>query len=223
MQMGFEVTTGIIPAAGKGSRWGGYLKCLLPCGDGDWLINRTIRAMIQGGADRCVIVCNHETIGPIAAHLTGKFDLPIYYAIQRGGRGIWGAIAEALPLCDGRVLFAMPDTYIPLDVFERMSGAPFELGLFKTRTPERFGVLRGDQIVNKCNTFGAGEFDAWGVLGWSDAVTRYWMQYDDKIGMETYTQALNLAIDAFGFQSVEMPYYYDMATFDDYRRFLRAS
>lgn len=212
--------TGIIPAAGKGSRWGGFLKCMLPCGEGDWLINRQVRAMENGGAERIVIVCNTENISPIASHMAGKHGVPVYYAIQQGGRDIWGAIAEALPLVSNYAFFGMPDTYAPVDVFSKMSGADFEMGLFKTRRPERFGVLRSDRIVNKCNTFSVGTFDAWGVLGWSIDVTRFWMDYDKNVGIETYTQAFNLAIERFGFQSVAIAYYHDMADWQNYRDFV---
>ena len=34
----------IVPAGGLGSRWGGYPKFLLPCGDREWMLDHVIRS-----------------------------------------------------------------------------------------------------------------------------------------------------------------------------------
>ena len=212
--------TGIIPCAGKGSRWGEFIKPLLPCGEGKWMINRTVKAMTDGGAERIAIVCNSTNIGTIAHHMRGKHKTPIYYAVQTDERDIWGAIAAALPLVrNSHAFFGMPDTYYPENVFERFVMNDFELGVFETDKPDRFGVIANGMIVNKSSAWMVGEYTAWGTLAWSPHVTRFWEDYDDRLEIESYTHGLNLAIDTFGFSITEMDYYKDMSNWDDYREF----
>lgn len=203
---------GIIPAAGKGSRWGGYNKELLPVSPGCWLINYTVDAMLRGGADALLVVTNETKLPALVAHLKG---VPVYYALQRGNRDIWSAIEEGLDLPADYYLFGMPDTLYPADVFERMNGA-FSMGLFETTTPERFGVLHGGHVVNKQRLDGD-VFKAWGVLGWSRSTAELWRDRQP----ETYTEAINMALeDVRDTQYIDMATYHDMATFKDYHDYL---
>ena len=212
--------TGIIPCAGKGSRWGDFLKPLLPVDDGEWLINRTVRAMHSGGAERIVIVANEANIGTLANHMHGKHDLPLLFMRQTHSRDIWGAILTALPLCkNSHAYFAMPDTYYPANVFDRFLLDDFEIGVFATKIPERYGVIIDHLIINKSKTL-KGIQQAWGVLSWSQAVTLNWLDFEQRLGIETYTQAFNHAIETFGYGVVDMEYYHDMATWSDYKEFV---
>lgn len=204
---------GIVPAAGKASRWGGSFKELLPCGQGQHLIDRTITAMRLGGADNVLVITNPEKISAHATHLAHREQ--VYFGLQQETTDIWGAIQASFPLAGDYNLFAMPDTYYPANAFEGQTfSQPFYLGVFDTPTPERFGVLVDKKVVNKRAP--AGEYKAWGLLVWSQEVVDYWR----GLYIANYTQAINLAIKEFGLHTFLIPYYYDMATWEDYQKFL---
>ena len=75
-------------------------------------------------------------------------------------------------------------------------------------------MLRDRQIVNK----EPGEPGmAWGVLAWSRAVVEYW----HKLDIQTYTEAINLAIGHFGLKTWELEWYYDNASLMDYMEYIR--
>jgi len=206
---------GIIPAAGKANRFGGVLKEMLPVYDGVTLIRRTLTALHNGGCDACVLITNREKLQAHAQHLE---DWQVYYAVQFGGRDIWSAIVETLPIHGKVNLFAMPDTYYPADIFTDFMTGDFTMGAFETTAPERFGVILENGIVNK-QEMPAGTYQAWGVLGWTDKVAKLWIDHIDHI--ETYTQALNMAIAEFGYHVKPMEYYYDLAAWSDYQQFIR--
>lgn len=209
---------GVLPAAGQGSRWGGYYKELLPCGDGDWLIDHIIDTMTYGGADEILVVTNTEKISTHATHLRSKFFLPLTYIIQQGKNDIYSAIDTTLPLAKDLNYFAMPDTYIDHNTFKSdFSYADFYLGVFTTDMPERFGVVVDGQVINKSDELEKGKlYDAWGVLVWTKDVAEFWL----NVQPENYTDAINKAIEVFTWDIFPMSYYYDMATWNDYRRFL---
>lgn len=209
---------GVIPAGGKGERWGGYLKEMLPINRGDWFIDHSIKAMTYyGDADAILIITNPVKVGSLANHLTGKHGVPIYYAVEDKGLDIWGGIEECFAYPADRYLFAMPDTYYPLSAFLYLPEGDFLMGTFKTNKPERFGVISNGHVVNK-KAQPPGEYKAWGTLVWSAACVELWRERKPA----TYTEAINMALDLYGIMSYEMDYYFDMATFEDYREFLRA-
>jgi len=208
-------TLGIIPAAGQSVRFGGVLKEMLPISDGVTLIKRTLTALHNGGCDTCLIVTNRDKLPAHAQHLK---DWAAIYSIQRGRKNIWSAVAESLPIHGKVNLFAMPDTYYPADAFTNILEGDFALGVFETSTPERFGVLKDGKIVDK-QVLPAGKYQAWGVLGWSDSVARYWISCFDEIN--SFDQAISMAMDKFGYTVKTMEYYRDLAGWSDYHEFMR--
>lgn len=208
---------GVIPAAGKGSRWGGYYKELLPVGNKKWMIDKTITTMFLGGAEDILVVSNKEKIHTHVQHLEKYGFHRLWYTIQREDKDIYGAIYESLSLAGEYNLFAMPDTFIPDNTFVREFTKDFYLGIFKTDKPERFGVLTdsGD-VVNKDASL-KGVHDAWGTIVWSKEVAEFWKNLD----IDTYTTAINLAISTFGLNTFQMDYYFDLATWGDYASLLR--
>jgi dTDP-glucose pyrophosphorylase len=215
--------TGIIPAAGSGSRWGGFYKEFLPVGNGEWLINRNINAMKLGGADKIVVISSPEKISAHVSHITPKHD-DISYVIQKGEKDIYSAIESALFLSGDWNLFAMPDTYYPLDIFSRVfkmypmsikHDYDFILGLFPTTNPERFGILKDGEIINK-QELPPSLYNAWGTIVWSRRVAEFWKRTTPK----SYTFAFNNAMKTFRWNIAVMDYYYDMATWEDYREFI---
>ena len=109
---------GVIPAGGKGKRWGGYLKEMLPVGNGTWMLDRTIEAMnYYGGANAILITTSKEKVGPLSNHLTDKHSIPIYYVVEDEGMDIWGGIVPCFDFPADRYMFAMPDTVYPRGIF----------------------------------------------------------------------------------------------------------
>jgi len=214
---------GIVPVAGEGSRWGGYFKELLPCGNREWLLDRTIKSMKCGGAQK---ICVITSISKITTHIShiGEKNEGIFYVIQRGKNDIWSAIAESLPFAEDLNLFAMPDTYFPILTFDRSfvihkNGklVDFHIGTLETKNPERFGVIIDGKIVNKSKDLPRGRiYSAWGTLVWTRKVAEFWLENSPQ----SYTDAINSAMDKFNWKSYRMEYYYDMAEWKDYRRFI---
>lgn len=204
--MGYKV--GIIPAAGRASRFGGTLKELLPAKDGRSFLRHAVNRL---PVDLVVIVTNPDKvlshmaeIGPDAA-----------YILQRGTNDIWSAIETALQVRAERYYFTMPDTYLPPDIFAKPHDADFVLGTFATKTPERFGVLIGDMVINKQHDLPT-PARAWGVLEWSERVVDFWRSSKPQ----EYTQAINAAMREFGYQTFPITYYHDNASMRDYFNFL---
>ena len=204
-------TLGIIPAAGNASRFNRTPKELLPVGDGLSLLMRTV-SMMRFYADDVVIITKPSK-API--HMIDVGAKAIYLP-QEGDNDIFSAIMTAVRIPAERYLFAMPDTFIPPAAFSNMPSSMFSLGLFDTDKPERFGVLQDKRIANKKRDIEP-PCMAWGVLSWTQEVVEHWR----KVEPENYTHAINCAMAQFGFATWKLDYYYDMATFDDYSKFIR--
>jgi len=207
---------GIIPAAGRATRWGGIYKELLPVKNGTCLLDHTLNAFRMADADACLLVTSKDKLLAHAGHLSNWL---VYYTIQTGEQDAWSAIAESLPLRARWNMYAMPDTYYPADIFTKMPMVDFCIGYFETDIPDRFGILTECGIVDKMTIHDTQK--AWGVLGWSSAVVDLWMRNINAI--RTHTQAFNMAIDEFGYELVKMDYYHDMASFADYEGFIRGT
>ena len=209
---------GVIPAAGKASRWGGVWKELLPCSRNETFIDRVIRSLMIGGeCERVLVVTNYEKMFTHIMRL--KHYHNITFAKQEGERDAWSAIMTSFPYSEDLNLYAMPDTFYPVNAFNRDYKSDFTMGYFRTRNARRFGIICEDDnpyIVDKPNM--KGEQFAWGLVIWSKRVVEFWQ--DNVLDIETHTQAFNMAIDKFGLDMFEIPYYSDMATFDDYKEFI---
>jgi len=204
---------GIIPAAGKGSRWGGFAKELLPIGEKEWLLERTIKTL---DCDANLIITSPEKI---SQHIMATQHLPynIAFSLQKHEQDIWGAIKTSFPYSYEYNLFSMPDTIIPsVNAFPEVLTNPFYLGVFETKIPERFGVLLDRQVVNKVK-LEQGTYRAWGTLIWSKEVVDYWK----SVKIDNYTDAINLAIQKFGLETFPLRYYYDLANWEEYSNYVK--
>jgi hypothetical protein len=197
---------GIIPAGGKASRFGGVLKELLPCGE-ETLLARATRVMDKGAAEHVVLLTSPDRA---TVHVSATRSLLI-----ASDATLFKSIINAIELQAHWYLFAMPDTYIPIDTFYRKMTSDFMLGVFRTDRPERFGVVNADgRIEDKPQHLAGTNQLAWGALAWSSKVADFWRR--NSTAFETHTQAFNMAIEKFGCQAWRMDYYYDMASWADY-------
>lgn len=208
---------GIIPAAGRGKRFGGALKELLPVSNEDTLLSRTLKFLEDIPVDNTVLITNGYKWAAHAQTVTGH---NVTLVEQKSHNcDAWGAIVETLPLAGDMNYYLMPDTYIPArSYFDEFPEGDFVMGLFTTVAPERFGVLIDGEIRDKDESLKGIYRMAWGMLIWSGAVAKFWEQNLDKIA--SHTQAFNMAIKEFGYNTFRLPFYYDVSCFEDYKRLL---
>ena len=200
---------GIIPAAGKATRFGGVLKELLPVPGGGTALGRAAESL---PVDQVVVVTNHAKILDHSRMVPGA----IFVIQEDTSQDIWGAMLAGMRIDADEYYFVMPDTVFPIDgVFQLRHD--FMMGIFATDTPERFGCIVDGRVINKSREVRK-PATAWGVLSWSSAVKYYWY----TAFVETYTDAINKAMMKFGYDEYELDYYYDLASFGDYKEFLHA-
>ncbi len=85
---------GIVPSAGQGSRFAasapGAQPKLLALIDGEPMVRRTVTSLIEGGADRCVVVVSAENEAGVQAVLN---DLPVTVTVNPDpARGMFSSI-----------------------------------------------------------------------------------------------------------------------------------
>lgn len=206
---------GVVPAGGKAERFNGYFKEMLPIQNGTVLLDRAIESLRIGGADVILVLTTPGKIALHAQHLGPGVDYRI-----RDSENLWETLGAIFSYGADRILYAQPDTFYPVDIFSRpwMKGGSLSFGCFKTRSPERFGVLLADSIVDK-EPLPAGEYTAWGVISWSRSISDFFKEG----GFSTQAEALNKAFQRYGATTVPMEYYYDMANWDHYLEFLSRS
>lgn len=204
---------GVIPAAGKADRWGGYPKELLPISNDRTFMSRAVDSLLMCGCDLVMVVTNPAKIHLHAYHLRDWEN--VLFSMQQGDE-MWAAMMTAMDTPADEYYFMMPDTYLPERPFPQSMEMDFGIGVFLTEQPERFGVIRGKRIVNKQSSEMPGL--AWGVLAWKKTVAGFWKakSYSD------YTSAINGAIREFGFSQWHLNYYYDIGSMDHYSEFLLA-
>ena len=99
---------GIIPAAGKGVRFGGLYKELLPIGDGETLLSRAVDTLEEIPVDSTLIVTSHYKVN---AHCAALNNRNVKFAIQRDyEHDAWGAIVESFDMACDWNYYLMPDT-----------------------------------------------------------------------------------------------------------------
>lgn len=223
--------TVIIPAAGKATRFGGTLKELLPINATDTPMLRAIQNAVLGmDADELMIITNKDKVRDHMNYITehGMYNLPISYRMQTFSKDLWGAIQSGLnwnnPTNGGLVL---PDTITFVPELNDLH-APITFGTFWTQEPERFSIIHNGTIITKQKpVYDIGDdkkledivgYKAWGVVMWNKEVAEYWIngpEYDH------YDDAFRDAINHFGYTTFDLPYYYDLGSFNKYIDYLK--
>lgn len=200
---------GIVPAAGKATRFGGTIKEMLPIGD-QTLIQRVMKQMSGAGVTRFLVVTNWIKGSVHEEHLK---RWRASYVMQKKPE-IWGAVQESFLYTAERNLFVMPDTCLE---GLRLLDADLVLGCFETFTPERFGVILNGRVVDKQPmSLKPWPYLAWGALQWSKPVMEFWAAGK----FESLPEALTAAMQEFGYRTYLLSEYHDMATFQDYQELI---
>lgn len=212
---------GVLPMAGKASRWHGIYKEFLPIGDDFYLVDVAISAMNSAGAKKFLIITNKDKIQEHARHFSKpKYNnLNIVFVLQKGEELI-GAINTAIEYQEDLNLFAMPDTFFDTEslatgvsIFKDMPSLSFVIGLFRTSTPERFGCLLYESeipfFVDKPQNLPKNKmYDAWG-------------SFIFKRGGALPSDNLNSFMNTNNsFVYYQIGYYYDLASFEYYKELL---
>ena len=203
---------GVILAGGNSTRWGGYPKELLPIANGTTLLQYAVDILYGMNVNEIAVVTSAEK-RPLHNYLLG--DSVRYF--DRKDSNIFRVIAESFVCNADMYYFVMPDTLVPPDAFQNLQNGHFNIGYFETDKPERFGVITEHGIVDK-TPFPPGSYKAWGILSWDREVVDFWKKNFNKIN--SHTCAFNMAINEFNFTMSRMEYYFDMASFEDYARYL---
>lgn len=207
---------GIIPAAGNANRFGGIFKELLPVSDTESLLTRTLTFLEEIPTDHNIIITNPWKY---AAHAHTVGDRAELVEQKDYSRDAWGAIQASFPHAMDMNYYLMPDTYTPArSYYEELPEADFVMGLFSTVHPERYGVLWDGAIYDKSDTFNGSIQMAWGFVAWSKAVVRFWQE--SPVEIQTHTQGFNMAMKRFGYTTFHMPFYFDIASMQDYKGLL---
>lgn len=202
-------TIGIIPAAGKATRFGGITKELLPIKQSTLLEECVARL---SHCERIILVSNPRRIRDHADLLGDR----VLYAIQSEGNDIWGAVLTALLAAPAeRYYFSMPDTYMPTDALRKPPTGAFGMWTFETDMPERFGCIVNGRIHNKEAGLPTPAL-AWGALTWTSEVRDLWLERDPP----TYTDAWNMALTAFPSGTAKLAFYADVSCLMDYLELL---
>jgi len=163
---------GIVPAAGKGRRLAPYPlpKELFPIGhqiievDGQpqkrpkVVSQYLIEAMAAVGLSRLFIIIGPGKLDIVEYYRYGEnYGVPIAYIFQSEAKGMPYALDLVTPWLKGNetVIMGMPDTiFEPRDAFQRLLSAhqawesDLTLGLFKTDSPQKFGMVGLDNDYN---------------------------------------------------------------------------
>lgn len=203
---------GIIPAAGKASRFNGNFKELLPAPDGRPLIAHAVERL--SFCDEVFVVTSLEKY-PIHKMALGE---SVHYVPQTGHE-LWGAMRSGYRAVDSAFYFmTMPDTYTSPDAFKPCLStihlSDFGMGLFTTNEPQRFGTVHNGYVCDK-NPNVPVPARAWGVLAWSQKTACLW----ESLVLENYTRAINYGL-GINYCVWSIPYYYDCGDIDSYIDFL---
>lgn len=206
---------GIIPAAGKGARFGGLYKELLPIGNGQTLLSRAVDTLEMIPVDSTLVITSHWKIN---VHSSALNNRNVFYAIQNDySQDLWGAIVQSFTVDADWYYFIMPDTLTEQGRFPAEPDHEFMLGLFETDEPQNYGVLIGDKLTDK-NTTISGIQLAWGTLVWSRKCVELWKSHLYEI--DDFTQAFNMAMEQLGWSTYSLAWYFDCGTFERYKRML---
>jgi len=155
---------GVIPAAGRGERLKPYPveKEMFPIGFHEGkpkpVSQYLLERMLFSGIRKVFVIVNSDKINLIKYYKSGKWlGLHIAYIYQDEPLGMGNALCHVLPWIsnDSIIVMGMPDTiFEPFDAFSRLidffmtSNCDLALGLFRVSEPNKYGMVRIDEMQN---------------------------------------------------------------------------
>jgi glucose-1-phosphate thymidylyltransferase len=214
--------TGVVPAAGRGTRLWPYPcpKELFPIGYEEYNINGMIQKrpkvishylierMVAAGAYRIIFILGENKQDVMRYYGDGRrFNAEIVYRYQEEPKGMPYALDLARNLAAGDVvIFGMPDViFDPKDAFAQLLDRHFAdqndltLGLFPTTTPQKFGMVELDAEGHVTSVIDKPQRTTlkylWGLAVWSDAFANELSKFID---MNRASEQEIVLGDAFG-------------------------
>jgi len=196
-----------------------------------------IEAMAEAGVEHIIIVTRPTKHALMGLHLDGsQYGVHISYIVQHPV-----SMAHSIDLAyywvkDSTVVMGMPDTIVtPRTCIKQllkqhgMSGAELSLGLFPTDKPHKFGMVKTDADGNITHHQDKpARTDAktmWGLAVWEPFFTQLLHDETQKAPVSDKEMALGDVFDAMMQQGkvckaypVTDGKYYDIGTYDDYKR-----
>lgn len=214
----------VIPAGGQATRFGGLFKELLPIGKDTTLLLNALATAKRLGADRYLVISTREKFQLHRRYLdnqAAEYQAVVEFA-EDPECSLWCAIRYAALRCaDAQNVFVMPDTVFGVPQGITLTHREFNLGLFLTREPGRFGVLSDGRIRDKDPEL-QGVWPAWGTITWSRAVAAWWLLREHQgVRYADHTAAFQDAMDYFGFGTFNLDYYEDLGDWEHYSAFVR--
>lgn len=217
---------GIIPVGGLATRFGGALKELLPVVRTSLIIDYSVTAMLLAKVDYIYFILSPkrwEIIPQIMKEHYPDHSRYFMYIPQPEPDGLWDAISRTPYSDNTQYLFAMPDTVISHHSFahfrEEIYPLDFGMGLFETSKPENFGAVIKNRIYDKDDTLVGTTQTAWGCVAFSSKL--YSIILKEFSPKTDYNVVFNCGIDMFGAENWQLPYYYDIASLEAYKDFLK--
>lgn len=203
---------GIVPAGGQASRFSGLAKELLPISDKECALTHCVKSI---PANEIYVFTTPEKF---ALHHDALEDLDNVHLVDRHCDGLWEVVKLAVIWRSvDWYYFAMPDTVFPSDAFPKPT-SQLMCGTFLTDQPQRFGMLHYNKIVDKSPT-DKGQGLAWGAWIWSRQVALDLAEACEQL--EDFTEAMNVILKRYKMEQFPLRYYYDFASFWDYRNYLK--
>ncbi len=206
----------IILAGGKGTRFNGTVKELLPISDTESVIDCSINAVKVWNADRIIIVSNPDKISYHVKHFNqDKYkDLNILFKINSAGE-MWESLCKGMEDATEQNLMLMADTVFNPHDLQYMSDTPLAFGVFQTYATGNFSVFYNGIIRTKDQNL-TGPLSAWGCVLFTKDVVQYWKNdlYSD------YDAAFNAAMEVFDYSAFNITPYFDLGTLGRYIEYL---
>lgn len=196
-----------------------------------------IEAMAEAGVEHIIIVTRPAKHGLMGLHLDGRqYGVRISYIVQHPA-----SMAHSIDLAydwikNATVIMGMPDTIAsPNDCIKqliehhRKDQAELSLGLFPTDKPHKFGMIKTDAdaniIYHEDKPTHTDATSMWGIAAWESSFTAVLHEHAQKVPTSDKEMALGDVFDAMMQQKkvckaypITGGEYYDIGTYDDYKR-----
>lgn len=196
-----------------------------------------IEAMAKAGVKHIIIVTRPAKHGLIGLHLDGsQYGVHISYIVQHPI-----SMAHSIDLAydwvkSATVVMGMPDTIVSpgssieqLVEHHRRGGAELSLGLFPTDNPQKFGMVKTDKnsniVYHEDKPARTDATAMWGLAVWEPSFTQTLHESIQKLPPSDKEMALGDVFDVALKQGktckaypIKDGKYYDIGTYDDYKR-----
>lgn len=196
-----------------------------------------IEAMAEAGVERIIIVTRPAKHGLMGLHLDGsQYGVHISYIVQHPASMVHSIDLAYDWIKSATVVMGMPDTIVsPSNCIKQLlehhckDKAELSLGLFPTNKPHKFGMIKADAnanvIYHEDKPMHTDAKTMWGIAAWEPSFTALLHEQVQKTPTSDKEMALGDVYDAMmqhkkvcKAHPIVQGKYYDIGTYDDYKR-----